>query len=86
MGNAVGPLAVIVEAIDNGNVAGTPEIPLWALVIGATGFVVGIAVLGERTISTVGGKITKLTPTKSFATQMGAALARDAFVSTRAPT
>ena len=75
VGNAVGPLAVIVEAINNGNVAGTPEIPLWALIIGATGFVVGIAVLGERTISTVGGKITKLTPTKSFATQMGAAVA-----------
>jgi phosphate/sulfate permease len=75
VGNAVGPLAVIVEAVDQGRVAGTPNIPLWALVIGASGFVIGIAILGERTISTVGGKITKLTPTKSFATQMGAAVA-----------
>ena len=31
--------------------------------------------LGSRTVSTVGGKITKLTPSKSFATQMGAAVA-----------
>ena len=75
VGNAIGPLAVIVEAVDKGRVAGTPEIPMWSLVIGAIGFVVGIALLGERTIGTVGGKITKLTPTKSFATQMGAAAA-----------
>ena len=32
-------------------------------------------IVGSRTVSTVGGKITKLTPSKSFATQMGAAVA-----------
>ena len=75
VGNAVGPLAVIVEVVSEGRVAGTPNIPMWALIIGAAGFVVGIALLGSRTVSTVGGKITKLTPSKSFATQMGAAVA-----------
>ena len=34
VGNAVGPLAVIVEAVNQGTVAGTPNIPMWALVIG----------------------------------------------------
>merc|ERR1711964_926531 len=52
-----------------------PDIPMWALCMGATGFVVGIVLLGSRTISTVGSKITKLTPSKSYATQMGAAVA-----------
>lgn len=45
------------------------------LAIGSAGFVVGIAVLGSRTIATVGGKITTLTPSKSFSVQIGAAVA-----------
>lgn len=54
---------------------GIPDIPFWALVMGSLGFVLGIMTLGHRTISTVGTKITQLTPTRSFATQIGAAIA-----------
>ena len=50
VGNAVGPLAVIVEAVTESSVTGTPTIPMWALILGATGFVVGIALLGKFTI------------------------------------
>ena len=60
---------------NNGTVTGEPNIPLWALILGAIGFVCGIVTLGSRTISTVGTKITRLTPSKSFATQIGAAVA-----------
>ena len=35
----------------------------------------GILLLGKRTVDTVGNKITKLTPSKSFCTQIGAAAA-----------
>ena len=75
VGNAVGPLAAIFEATINGSIAAKPEIPLWVLAIGSAGFVVGIAALGSRTIATVGGKITTLTPSKSFSVQIGAAVA-----------
>lgn len=75
VGNAVGPLAALVDVVDSGFVSGTPDIPLWALALGATGFVCGIVVLGYKTIATVGSKITTLTPSKSFATQMGAGVA-----------
>ena len=75
VGNAVGPLAAVFEASENGAIAAKPQIPLWALSIGSAGFVVGIVTLGHRTISTVGGKITTLTPSKSFAVQIGAAVA-----------
>jgi phosphate/sulfate permease len=54
---------------------GIPDIPIWALAMGSAGFVVGIVALGSRTIATVGSKITQLTPTRSFATQIGAAIA-----------
>ena len=43
--------------------------------VGAVAFVGGIVVLGERTIRTVGGKITRLTPSRSYAVQMGTAVA-----------
>jgi phosphate/sulfate permease len=74
VGNAVGPLAAILEAAAS-NIEATPEVPIWVLAIGSGGFVVGIAALGNRTISTVGGKITKLTPSRSFSVQIGAAVA-----------
>ena len=75
VGNAVGPLAAVFEATLNGSIAGTPQMPIWVLAIGSAGFVVGIAALGSRTIATVGGKITTLTPSKSFSVQIGAAVA-----------
>ena len=75
VGNAVGPLAAIMEASLEGRIAATPQIPIWVLAIGSGGFVFGIAALGSRTIATVGGKITTLTPSKSFSVQIGAAVA-----------
>ena len=77
VGNAIGPLAVIYQVYNEGTIPanGVPDIPIWALVMGSVGFVVGIITLGSRTISTVGTKITTLTPTRSFATQIGAAIA-----------
>ena len=42
---------------------------------GAAGFVAGILLIGSRTISTVASKITVLKPHRSFATQIGAAVA-----------
>merc|ERR1711865_137050 len=77
VGNAVGPLAVIYQVYDEGSIpaSGKPNIPMWCLLMGAVGFVLGIVFLGSKTIATVGTKITKLTPTRSYATQIGAAIA-----------
>jgi phosphate/sulfate permease len=77
VGNAVGPLAVIFQVYDEGSIPanGKPNIPMWSLFMGACGFVFGIVFLGSKTIATVGTKITKLTPTRSYATQIGAAIA-----------
>ena len=77
VGNAVGPLCVIWQVYDTGALPanGEPDIPWWALLLGASGMVGGILALGSRTIETVGTKITTLTPTRSFATQIGAAVA-----------
>eukprot|EP00494_Astrolonche_serrata_P008018 UN08052 len=69
-------MVAVLEIYNNGgNIQEKYDIPMWALVLGGMGFVAGIILLGKRTIETVGAKITSLTPSKSFATQMGAAVA-----------
>ena len=76
LGNSIGPLAaILVIETPNGDITKLPSIPVWLLLLGAGGFVVGIAMLGSRTITTVGAKITQLTPSRSFAVQMGTAVA-----------
>lgn len=77
LGNSIGPLAALLVALSwpSGDINAIPEIPLWVLLLGASGFVLGILVLGDRTITTVGSKITKLTPSRSYAVQMGTGIA-----------
>jgi len=77
LGNSIGPLAAVLVAASfpDGDITALPEIDTWVLLLGAGGFVVGIVLLGRRTIETVGGKITKLTPSRSFSVQMGTAVA-----------
>jgi PiT family inorganic phosphate transporter len=75
LGNSIGPLAAILVVEARGNISAPPEIPPWLLMLGAGGFVVGIVLLGRRTIETVGDKITKLTPSRAFAVQIGTAMA-----------
>ena len=76
VGNAVGPLASLVEVYRSGAVQGQPEVTYWELSVGAAGFVCGIMALGSRTIETVGSGLCKnLNPPKAFAMQTGAAIA-----------
>ena len=75
LGNSIGPLAALLVVERGGDILARPTIPPWVLGLGACGFVVGIVLLGSRTITTVGSKITRLTPSRSFAVQMGTAIA-----------
>ena len=75
VGNSIGPLATILDVVGGGDITAAPDIPPWVLLLGACGFVVGIVLIGNRTIATVGGKITTLTPSRSFAVQTGTAAA-----------
>jgi PiT family inorganic phosphate transporter len=72
--NAVGPLAAIVSTVQSGGeIAAKSAMPWWILLIGAIGIVVGLATYGWRVITTVGRKITELTPSRGFAAELGAA-------------
>ncbi len=72
--NAVGPLAAVVGVINSGGVVGTQTaVPVWILLLGAVGIVVGLVTYGHRVIATVGSNITQLTPSRGFAATLAAA-------------
>ena len=72
--NAIGPLAAIVSVIESGGeIAATSALPLWVLLLGASGIVFGLMTLGYKVIATIGGKITELTPSRGFAAELAAA-------------
>ncbi len=71
--NAVGPLVVIVDIYNGSTVGAQLSIPLWVLVLGGVGIVLGIATWGYRVIYTIGEKITEVTPTRGFSAELAAA-------------
>lgn len=70
--NAIGPLSAIFNVL-KGNVIQGTSVPLWLLLLGGIGIVIGLATWGWRVIETVGRKITELTPSRGFAAGFGAA-------------
>lgn len=71
--NAIGPVAAIVDIVRSGAISKTSQVPIWILLMGGAGIVMGLATWGYRVIETVGKKITKLTPSRGFAANIGAA-------------
>ena len=71
--NAIGPLSAAVQTPQDGLVAAKATVPLWALLLGGTGIVIGLATYGWKVMETIGKKITDLTPSRGFCAQFGAA-------------
>lgn len=80
--NAVGPIAGVLDIVKNFSleeVIGKKPIemkaalPLFVLIIGGAGIVIGLATWGYKVIQTIGSKITELTPSSGFAANIGAA-------------
>ena len=71
--NSIGPLAGIWSIYKNGIVGLQSEVPYWILLLGGTGIILGLAVLGYKVIETIGTKITAMTPSRGFAAEFSAA-------------
>ncbi|WP_339338941.1 inorganic phosphate transporter [uncultured Oceanicoccus sp.] len=72
--NAVGPLAAIASVISSGGeIASKSALPPWILLLGGGGIVLGLATYGFKVMTTIGKKITELTPSRGFAAELGAA-------------
>lgn len=72
--NAVGPLAAVVHIIRTGTVEMKVGVPLWILVLGGTGIILGLATYGHRVMITVGTKITEITPSRGVAADIAATI------------
>jgi len=71
--NAVGPMAAVVGVVQTGLVNGTTAMPVWILVVGGIGIVVGLVTFGQKVMATVGSGICELTPSRGFAATLSAA-------------
>jgi PiT family inorganic phosphate transporter len=72
--NAIGPLAAIYSVIESGGSIGSKSaLPLWILLVGGAGIVIGLITYGHRVIATIGTGITQLTPSRGFAATLAAA-------------
>jgi PiT family inorganic phosphate transporter len=70
--NSVGPLAAVANILRTGTVEMKVPVPLWILVLGGGGIVLGLATYGYRVMATVGTKITEITPTRGVAADIAA--------------
>jgi PiT family inorganic phosphate transporter len=72
--NAIGPLAAVVSIVQSGGeVAQSAGLPIWILILGGVGIVVGLSTMGYRVMETIGTKITELTPTRGYCATLAAA-------------
>jgi PiT family inorganic phosphate transporter len=69
VGNAIAPLAVIINARHLDQFT----IPIWLLLLGGLGLVAGLAVQGKKVITTVGEKIIAIKPSQGFAAELSTA-------------
>ena len=72
--NGVGPMAAVVSMVQHsGDIAQSAALPIWILLLGGVGIIIGLATLGYQVMKTVGEDITALTPTRGFCATLAAA-------------
>jgi PiT family inorganic phosphate transporter len=71
--NAVGPLAAVYSVFHHQELSENVQVPIWVLLIGGGGIVLGLAMYGKNVIETVGKKVTEMTPSRGFCAEFGTA-------------
>jgi PiT family inorganic phosphate transporter len=72
--NAIGPVAAIVSVVQSGGeIAQKSPLPTWVLMLGGGGIVIGLITYGKHVMTTIGKRITELTPSRGFACELAAA-------------
>jgi len=73
--NAIGPVAAVFGIVQSaGDIVSKSATPVWILVLGGGGIVLGLVTYGHKVIATVGSGISELTPSRGFAATLGAAV------------
>ena len=72
--NSVAPLAAMYAIYINGTLEKKSDVPVWLLVIGGVGMVVGLATWGYRIIGRMGRELSGVSPTRGVSIELGAAV------------
>ena len=72
--NAIAPLATIYYIYRNDSFGDSLNVPVWILLIGGFGIVVGLMTWGYKIIDRIGRELTKITPSRGFIIELSAAL------------
>ncbi len=72
--NAIGPVAAIVHAVQDGGASDRVGIPLWVMLIGGIGLSVGLLLFGPKLINIVGSEITRLNAMRAYCVALAAAI------------
>lgn len=72
--NSIGPLAAVVSVYITGEAEDEVDVQWYVLLIGGVGIVVGLAMYGSNIIEEIGTNLTKITPSRGFSIELGAAL------------
>ncbi|KAF3009665.1 hypothetical protein E8E13_008093 [Curvularia kusanoi] len=72
--NAVGPWSAVYQTYREGRIATESGTPIWMLVIAGLLLGLGFWFMGYHIMRALGNKITQMSPTRGFATELGAAV------------
>jgi len=72
--NAIGPVAAIVHAVQDGGTSDSVGIPLWVMLIGGIGLSIGLLLFGPKLINIVGSEITRLNAMRAYCVALAAAI------------
>ena len=73
--NAIGPVSAVVSILSGNSdfYKETAIIPMWVLLLGGGGIVIGLATYGHKVMATIGTGITQLTPSRGFSSELATA-------------
>ncbi|CBK20396.2 uncharacterized protein [Blastocystis hominis] len=72
--NSIGPFAGVVSIYVNRGISDKSEVPIWILILGGAGIVAGLATLGYKIIASIGVNLVRVTPSRGFTIELGAAI------------
>uniref|UniRef100_A0A7S1X941 Phosphate transporter n=1 Tax=Tetraselmis chuii TaxID=63592 RepID=A0A7S1X941_9CHLO len=72
--NSIGPFAAIWAIYQSEGIAKKSAVPTWILVLGGFGIVLGLATYGYKIMCAIGVKMCRITPSRGFAIELGAAI------------
>lgn len=74
VGYMSGPLGAILSIIRSGTLASSSSPPIWTILIGALGLVIGLGTYGYQVTRAIGTRMAKLTASRGFAAELSTAM------------